>query len=264
MAGHLSIRVGVSHESASGRVELPVPGVGGDHWIVGGSSGSGKTQFLNGVIARLAPLEHVAIGIADPAYVDYEPWWRERPSCVCLGPQGAMSLLELGEAEMHRRFPHARRLRQRTMDVSAEFPRVVLIFDEVSLFASTKGAHDRMAALTAVGRKVNIGCVFATQHPSAPILPTKVKAQCTVRIGFRCKEALQTEAIFDTQRVPAHHIPPSLKGVAYVDYEGLAQFRAGLLTDEECMRIDADTAHLRPEMDWPRVIDPMMEGAACG
>lgn len=264
MAGHLSTVVGVSHETASGRVELPVPGVDGDHWIVGGSSGSGKTQFLNGMVARWASIENTAIGISDPAYVDYEPWWRERPSCVCLGPEGGLRLLELGEAEMMRRFPHARRLRQPTMDVTEEFPRVVLVFDEVALFATEKGAHKRMANLAAIGRKVNIGCVFATQHPSAPILPTILKANCTVRIGFRCKEALQTDAIFDTQRTPAHHIPPSLKGVAYVDYEGVTQFRAPLITTEECMQIDADTAHLRPELGWPRVIDPMMEGAVNG
>lgn len=264
MAGSLTVRVGVSHETASGRVELPVPGVGGAHWIVGGSTGSGKTQFLNGVIARLAPIPNLAIAISDPAFVDYEPWWRERPSCVAVGPDGAMGLLELVEAEMMRRFPLARSLRQRTMAVTEECPRVVAIFDEVSLFAGKKGAHDRMAALAAVGRKVNIGVVFATQVPSAPVLPTKVKAQCPVRIGFRCKGPEQTDAIFETQKILAHKIAPSLPGVAYVDYESTAQFRAPLISDEECMAIDADTARLRPELGWPRVIDPMMEGATCG
>jgi DNA segregation ATPase FtsK/SpoIIIE-like protein len=113
-----------------------------------------------------------------------------------------------------------------------------------------------------VGRKVNIGCVFSTQFPAAAVLPTKVKAQCPVRVGFRCREAVQTEAIFDTQRIPAHKIPPGLPGVAYLDYETTIQFRAPLISDEECMRIDADTSHLRPELGWPRVIDPMMEGAS--
>ena len=260
MARSLTVTVGVSHETASGRVELPVPGVGGAHWIVGGSSGSGKTQFLNAVIAQLASMPNLAIAISDPALVDYEPWWRERPSCVALGPDGALPLLDLVEAEMMRRFPLARALRQRTMDVTADCPRVVAIFDEVSLFSDQKGAHGRMASLAAVGRKVNIGCVFSTQVPSAPVLPTKVKAQCTVRIGFRCKDVHQVDAVFDTQRVPANKIPPTLPGVAFLDYESLVQFRAPLITDEECMKVDADTAHLRPDLGWPRVIDPLMEG----
>jgi S-DNA-T family DNA segregation ATPase FtsK/SpoIIIE len=261
VARSLTVKVGRSHETPSGTVELPVPGVGGAHWIVGGSTGSGKTQFLNAAIAGLAPIPNLALAISDVAWVDYDPWWRERPSCMSLGPDGALSMLDLVESEMMRRLPHARRLRQRTMEVTAEFPRVVAIFDEVSLFASKKGAHDRMAALAAVGRKVNIGCVFATQVPSAPVLPTKVKAQCPVRIGFRCKGPEQTDAIFETQRIPAHKIPPSLPGVAFLDYETTLQLRAPLITDEECMAVDADTSSLRPELGWPRVIDPMLEGA---
>lgn len=262
MARSAELTVGVSHETSSGTVTLPIPGDGGAHWIVGGSTGSGKTQFLNAMIARWAYIPNLAIAISDPAYVDYEPWWRERPSCVCLGPEGAVSLLELVEAEMMRRFPHARRLRQRRMEITEEFPRIVAVFDEVSLFAGKKGAHDRMAALAAVGRKVNVGVVFSTQVPSAPVLPTKVKAQCPVRVGFRCKGPDQTEAIFETQRVPAHQISPSLPGVGFIDYERLVQFRAPLISDQECIDIDADTSHLRPELGWPRVVDPMMEGAS--
>lgn len=264
MAGSLSVRVGVSHETASGRVELPVPGVRRTHWIVGGSTGSGKSQFLNAVIANLAPIPDLAIVVSDVAYVDFDPWWRERPSCVALGPDGALVLLDMLEAEMMRRMRAGRLLRERTMTVTSEFPRIVAVFDEVSLFAGKKGAHDRMAALAAVGGKVNIGTIWSTQVPSAPVLPTKLKAQCVVRIGFRCKGPEQTDAIFETQRIPAHKIPPSLPGVAFLDYETTLQFRGPLITDEECMQVDADTAHLRPELGWPRVIDPMMEGATSG
>lgn len=260
MATSATVTVGVSHETASGRVELPVPGVGGAHWIVGGTTGSGKTQFLNAVVASLAQLENTAIVVSDPAFVDYSPWWQERPSCMAVGPDGALPLLDLVEAEMMSRFVAARHLRQRTMAVTAEHPRVVAIFDEVALFSKRKGVDERLARVAAAGRKVNVGLVLATQSPKVSVIPNVAKEQCPVRIGFRCETPEQVDAIFETQRVPADRIPPDLVGVGFIKYRTVTQFRAPLITDEECMAVDADTSRLRPDLGWPRVIDPMMEG----
>lgn len=257
-----TVTVGVSHATASGAVEpveLPVPGVKGAHWIVGGSTGTGKTQFLNAMVAEFALMPDTAIVISDPAFVDYS-FWEHRPSCMACGPDAAMPLLDLVEEEMLTRFRYARKARQRTLAITPECPRIIAIFDEVALFAKRKGVDERLLRVTAAGRKVNIGLVLATQSPKASTIPNTAKEQCPVRIGFRCQTPEQVDAIFETQRVPAQSIPPDMPGVGFIQFRTVMQFRAPLITDEECTRVDVDTSHLRPDLGWPRVLDPMMEG----
>lgn len=253
---------------ANETVVLPVPPDGGCHWAVGGSSGGGKTEFLHTVIAQLARMENTAIVISDPAFLDFEPIWEQRASCVALGREGAGWMLDQLERELHWRLRHGRKLKVKRLPVSAETPRLVAVFDEIAMvtLGGVKGATNRLVDLAQVGRKANIGLVIATQSPKATVLPRLVLEQCPVRVCMRTEESEQTDAVLGTQRVKAHEIPFGNPGEAYVRMPngGYAHMKAAYGCEDDYRTIAASTAHLTPvlpaERGWLPLYDPYEQG----
>ena len=245
-------------------VELPVPGDGGAHWVVGGSSGAGKTQFLHLLVAQLAQLEHMAIVVSDPAFMDFEPVWSPRASSIALGRQGAGWLLEQLERELEWRLREGRRLKVKRLPVNAELPRIVSVFDEIAMvtLGGVKGATNRLVDLANVGRKVNMGLVLGTQSPKATVLPRLVTEQCPVRVAFRTEEPEQTDSILSTQRIKAHDISFSNPGEAFARLPsgGFAHIKTAFEDEEFFSNVAAATACLTPVLPagrgWMRLYDP--------
>jgi S-DNA-T family DNA segregation ATPase FtsK/SpoIIIE len=250
-------------------VLLPVPPDGGCHWAVGGSSGGGKTEFLHTVIAQLARMEHTAVVISDPAHMDFEPVWSPRASCIALGREGAAWMLDQLEREMQHRLRHGRRLKVKRLTATAEFPRIVAVFDEIAMvtLGGVKNATNRLVDLAQVGRKANIGLVIATQSLKATVVPRLVLEQCPVRVAFRSEEPEQTDAILGTQRIKAHEIPFDNPGEAWVRLPngGYAHMKAAYGGEAKYLEIAEQTAHLTPilppERGWMPLFDPYMQGA---
>jgi hypothetical protein len=249
-------------------VEVPVPGEGGAHAAVGGSSGGGKTEFLHWVIAQLAPMEHTAIVISDPAWMDHEPIWSPRASCIALGRAGASWLLDQLEAELEWRLRHGRKAGVKRLTATTEIPRLVAVFDEIAMvtLGGAKQATNRLVDIAQVGRKVNIGLVLATQSPKATVIPRLVLEQCPVRVAFRCEEPEQVDAILGTQRVKAHEIPFDNPGEAYVRLPngGYAHIKTPLGGEEKYRSIAERWAHLTPVLPesrgWMPLYDPYEQG----
>jgi S-DNA-T family DNA segregation ATPase FtsK/SpoIIIE len=253
-------------------VLLPVPPDGGCHWAVGGSSGGGKTEFLHTLIAQLAPLEHTAIVISDPAWLDFEPVWSARASCVALGREGALWLLDQLERELQWRLRYGRQARVKRLVATADVPRLVAVFDEIAMvtLGGAKAATNRLVDLAQVGRKANLGIVLATQSPKATVIPRLVLEQCPVRVAFRTEESEQTDAILGTQRVKAHEIPFGNPGEAYVRMPngGYSHIKAAYGGEDKYSAIAAATSHLTPTLPesrgWMQLFDPYEQGEEDG
>lgn len=257
------IRVGKDHSTGE-IVELPIPGDGGAHWLVGGSSQAGKSNLAHALIAQLAPLENTAIVVSDPAWMDYEHIWGPRLSCVALARKGAAWLLERVEAELEWRLQQGRRMKVRRLPVTPELPRLVVVFDELAMLTlgGPKQAANRLIDIAQVGRKVNLGGVFMTQSPKATVIPRLVTENCPVRVCLRTEEPEQTDAVLGTQRIKAHEISFDSPGEAYV------RMPNGSFVHPKCAYEDEGyfeavakrTAHLTPvlsaELGWQRLYEP--------
>lgn len=245
-------------------VRIPIPGEGGAHVLLGGASGAGKSRVLHSILCQLAPLEHTALLISDPAIMEFEPLWGARASCVALGRQGAAWLLERVESEMHRRLQLGRKMNVRLLPVTAETPRMVVVVDELAMLTlgGPKDAANRLIDLAQVARKVRIGLVLASQSPKATVIPMLCREQMAVRICLRTAEPEATDCILGTQRVPAHKLPHDQPGRAWVLLPNgqYVQVRTPLVEDDEILSVAAATAHLTPRLDpehgWVRVFDP--------
>lgn len=249
-------------------VELPVPGVNAAHYIVGGSSRAGKSEFAHSVLAQVAPLEHTAIVISDPAFLDYETVWEARASCIALGRTGAGWMLDQMEREFHWRLRQGRKLRVKTLPATAETPYLLGVFDEIAMvtLAGVKGATNRLIDLAQVGRKAGIGLLLMTQSPKATVIPRLVMENCPVRVCFRTEEPEQTDAVLGTQRIKAHDIPHNRPGEAYIRTpEGeFAHVKTPLTGEEKCRQIAERYAHLAPVLPesrgWMPLYDPYEQG----
>lgn len=261
------IKAGIDFDAGC-TVELPLPGEGGAHWAVGGSSGGGKTEFLHALLEQVAPMEHTAIVISDPAWMDFEPVWTPRASCVALGRAGAGWMLDQLETELEWRLRKGRAMRVKRLAATAETPRIVAVFDEIAMvtLGGAKAATNRLVDMAQVGRKVGIGLVLATQSPKANVIPRLVLEQCPVRVCFRTEEAEQTDALLGTQRVPAHYIAFTNPGEAYARLPsgGFAHIKTPLGGEEKYRSIAEATSHLTPVLPesrgWMPLYDPYEQG----
>lgn len=250
------------------RIELPVPGAGGAHWLIGGSSGSGKTVLLRVLCAELAARygHDMALIIADPHFVGFKPW-QPRASCIAYGMDRAVDALGMLETEMRRRYQYMfeRDIDEWAPDLVDEVgPYLVFIVDELAAVTLTvKDATARLLRLSSEIRKVGGGLVLATQSPKVRVIDNMVREQCPIRICLRTRSPEQTEAVLETRSYPAHMpdhpdgIPLDMPGGAFID-NGL-RIRKG-----RAKAIDKTTeaavvdmyAHETPDLGWPRVLHP--------
>lgn len=246
---------------------VPVPGHKGAHWLIGGASGGGKSQAIHATLAQLAPRENLALVVNDAAMMDY-PDWEPRVSCMALGVQGAVWMLEQAEKEMLYRLRLGREMGVQTLAPSPDLPHIVYVFDELAMLMLSKlksGAEGRLITCAQVFRKTAQGLILATQHPKATVCPTMLRGQCPVALCLRTKAVEATETVLDTRRYPAHEIPFDMPGVGFVELPTgeVVKVRVPLIEQHECKQIAGDTAHLAPvlpaDRGWQRLYDPFIE-----
>lgn len=170
------------------------------HWMLAGSTGTGKSNLLNVILCTLisryipAELRIVAVDLKGGVELSgYENVPHLLGNVVQSVDELAERLSQL-EAEMSERFAALKRvgakdLYTHNLRSQQSLPRIIVIIDE---FASTvdqgdltKRVHNSILQLTSKGRAVGINILICTQDPRVDIVPGKIKANCVVRIAGR-------------------------------------------------------------------------------
>ncbi len=170
------------------------------HWMIAGSTGTGKSNLLNVILCTLishyipVDLRIVAVDLKGGVELSgYEKVPHLLGSVVQSVDELAERLSQL-EAEMAERFGALKRVGARDLYThnlrsQQSLPRIIVIIDE---FASTvdqgdltKRVHNSILQLTSKGRAVGINILMCTQDPRVDIVPGKIKANCVVRIAGR-------------------------------------------------------------------------------
>jgi S-DNA-T family DNA segregation ATPase FtsK/SpoIIIE len=201
------------------------------HLLVGGSTGSGKTIFLNSLILSLlyrnSP-EILRFILIDPKRVEF-PVYNELPHLLCpviLEPQRTVNALKWLISEMERRFDllseaKARDIAgyneivKRTLNAeyknaekfqSSEFkvqrsimPYIVLIVDELADLMAARGKEVEagIVRLAQMARAVGIHLVVATQRPSVEVITGLIKANITSRVTFQVASQVDSRTVLD-------------------------------------------------------------------
>jgi S-DNA-T family DNA segregation ATPase FtsK/SpoIIIE len=218
--------------SAIGQGETGTLGVDlvrdGPHAVVGGTTGSGKSELLVswvlGIAAHRPPTVVSFLFVDFKGGASFDPL-RSLPHCVGvitdLDEREALRALASLRAEVRRRERMLLARGLRSIDDSEPgegLARLVLVVDE---YAAMVDEHPHLAALftdlAARGRSLGIHLILCTQHP-AGTLREGLLANCGLRLSLRVNNAADSTALLGTDAAVA--LPPSAVGRVLVRVAG--------------------------------------------
>ena len=176
----------------------------GPHFLVGGSSGSGKSVWLNvlivSLIMRYSP-EDLRLILIDPKSVEFVPY-EHLPHLmideIVSDPKRAGSVLSWACLEMERRYALFRQSGKgirnleeyndlMASDTVPRMARIVIVVDELCdlMMHNKKEIESYILALSQKARAAGIHLVLATQRPSVDVITGTIKNNFTARVGLK-------------------------------------------------------------------------------
>ncbi len=191
------------------------------HLLVAGSTGTGKTIFLNSLILSLlfqpststksAGPETLRFILVDPKRVEF-PVYNNLPHLLCpviYNATKTISALKWLTGEMERRFDLLSEARARDIasynaevlkNGTAPLPFIVFVIDELAELMAAKGREIEagIVILAQMARAVGIHLVVATQRPSVEVITGLIKANITSRVTFQVASQVDSRTVLDT------------------------------------------------------------------
>ncbi len=189
------------------------------HLLVAGSTGSGKSVFLNAMlislISKYSP-EDLRLILIDPKKVEFaifEGLPHLMINEIIVDSQKAVMSLNWAIKEMERRYllfeQKGRATRNAIRDIDEynaardadeeKLPKIVIVFDELADFMAVakREIEERVARLAAKARAAGIHLVLATQRPSVDVITGVIKGNLPTRIAFRVIQEVDSRTILD-------------------------------------------------------------------
>lgn len=185
------------------------------HLLVAGTTGAGKTIFLNSLILSLlyknGP-DVLRLILVDPKRVEFTAY-NSIPHLLCpviYDAPKTVNCLNWLISEMARRFEilsveKVKNIRSYNEKMIKEggkerMPYIVFIVDELADLIMAKGRELEVGIvrLAQLARAVGIHLILATQRPSVEVLTGLIKANITTRVSFRVASQIDSRTILDT------------------------------------------------------------------
>lgn len=200
------------------------------HLLIAGSTGQGKTSFLNVILATLIKnntpedmklvLVDLKNGIEFTMYKGVPHLWKmggdDQPEEEQIAPEGivgrpekVLMLLKRLKQEGERRLTLFQKLEVTNIDEynrgksKSRMSRIVVMIDEwarVALSPEGSQADNLMSEITATYRAVGFHVVLATQTPVRQVISTLIKTNFNARLAFGVPTNVSSMVILDTGR----------------------------------------------------------------
>ena len=180
------------------------------HLLVAGTTGSGKSVMLNGLLTSLlltTDPRQVKMVLIDPKRVELSQFGRvpHLITPVVTDVKKAANALAWAVAEMERRYEVLEKIGVRSVEgyndrAETQMPYVVVVIDELADLMMQAGAkvEDAIIRLAQKARAVGIHLVVATQRPSVDVITGMIKANIPSRIAFAVSSQVDSRVILDT------------------------------------------------------------------
>lgn len=196
-------------------VSGPAPD-GLEHVGVAGATRRGKSATIASAIAEYACRPNVALILLDPQGVEFSPW-TPRATRVYRGidecRQGVADIYAMG----NRRAERVTKLGRRTAPLAPDWPRIVVVSDEVAQYADNKTKEGREAGawLTLISEglgKFGIQLWLATQRPEVGVWEGRLRDNLLARVGHRHSSGEGSRMTTGPGGPDLTSIPKSLRG----------------------------------------------------
>jgi S-DNA-T family DNA segregation ATPase FtsK/SpoIIIE len=189
------------------------------HLLVAGSTGSGKSVCINGIITSIlmrAKPHEVKLMMIDPKMVELNVYngVPHLLAPVVTDPKKASQALKKVVNEMERRyelFSHTgtrniegyneiiRRNNREEDSKQPEIPYIVVIVDELAdlMMVASSDVEDSITRLSQMARAAGIHLIIATQRPSVDVITGVIKANIPSRIAFSVSSQTDSRTILD-------------------------------------------------------------------
>lgn len=189
------------------------------HLLVAGSTGSGKSVCINGIITSIimrAKPHEVKMMMIDPKMVELNVYngIPHLLAPVVTDPRKAAQALKKIVSEMERRYELFSHTGTRNIEGYNDYvdtfnaendekhpklPFIVVIVDELAdlMMVASNEVEDAITRLAQMARAAGIHLIIATQRPSVNVITGVIKANIPSRIAFAVSSAIDSRTILD-------------------------------------------------------------------
>ncbi|MCM3637822.1 DNA translocase FtsK [Sporosarcina luteola] len=189
------------------------------HVLVAGSTGSGKSVCINGIIISIlmrAKPHEVKMMMIDPKMVELNVYngVPHLLAPVVTDPRKASQALKKVVSEMERRYElfshtgtrniegyneHIEQWNEENEEKHPRMPYIVVIVDELAdlMMVASSDVEDSITRLAQMARAAGIHLIIATQRPSVDVITGIIKANIPSRIAFAVSSAVDSRTILD-------------------------------------------------------------------